>query len=218
MSHEIRTPLNGIIGFCRLLHRSELSMRQREWLDHVQRACDNLLMLVNDVLDFSKIEAGRLELEHRPLDMVALVDEVLGLQAPQAQQKDLQLLGLVYDDVPMELVGDPLRIRQVMTNLVHNAVKFTDRGEVIVRVSVEDTAQNQTTLRISVSDTGIGLSKACQQQLFDAFRQGTVSHQRHFGGTGWVWPSAASSSSRWAARSRSTASPTRARPSPLRCP
>ncbi|SEM47987.1 hybrid sensor histidine kinase/response regulator [Halomonas caseinilytica] len=184
MSHEIRTPLNGIIGFCRLLHRSELSMRQREWLDHVQRACDNLLMLVNDVLDFSKIEAGRLELEHRPLDMVALVDEVLGLQAPQAQQKDLQLLGLVYDDVPMELVGDPLRIRQVMTNLVHNAVKFTDRGEVIVRVSVEDTAQNQTTLRISVSDTGIGLSKACQQQLFDAFRQGTVSHQRHFGGTG----------------------------------
>ncbi|OBX35824.1 signal transduction histidine-protein kinase BarA [Halomonas elongata] len=100
MSHEIRTPLNGIIGFCRLLHRSELNARQREWLDHVRRACDNLLMLVNDVLDFSKIEAGRLELEHRPLDMVALVDEVLGLQAPQAQQKNLQLLGLVYDDVP----------------------------------------------------------------------------------------------------------------------
>ncbi|MDR5860330.1 response regulator [Halomonas eurihalina] len=184
MSHEIRTPLNGIIGFCRLLHRSELNARQREWLDHVLRACDNLLMLVNDVLDFSKIEAGRLELEHRPLDMVALVDEVLGLQAPQAQQKDLQLLGLVYDDVPEELVGDPLRIRQVLTNLVHNAVKFTDQGEVIVRVSVEDAAHNQTTLGISVSDTGIGLSQACQQQLFDAFRQGETSHQRQFGGTG----------------------------------
>ncbi|MDL4864780.1 ATP-binding protein, partial [Halomonas elongata] len=184
MSHEIRTPLNGIIGFCRLLHRSELNARQREWLDHVRRACDNLLMLVNDVLDFSKIEAGRLELEHRPLDMVALVDEVLGLQAPQAQQKNLQLLGLVYDDVPGELFGDPLRIRQVLTNLVHNAVKFTDRGEVIVRVSVEDTSHNQTTLNVSVSDTGIGLSQACQRQLFDAFRQGETSHQRQFGGTG----------------------------------
>ncbi|MDT8894054.1 ATP-binding protein [Halomonas sp. I1] len=184
MSHEIRTPLNGIIGFCRLLHRSDLNTRQREWLDHVRRACDNLLMLVNDVLDFSKIEAGRLELEYRPLDMVTLVDEVLGLQAPQAQQKDLQLLGLVYDDVPEELIGDPLRIRQVLTNLVHNAVKFTDRGEVIVRVSVEDVSRDQTTLNVAVTDTGIGLSPACQRQLFDAFRQGEASHQRHFGGTG----------------------------------
>ncbi|WP_141320230.1 ATP-binding protein [Halomonas halmophila] len=184
MSHEIRTPLNGIIGFCRLLQRSELTARQREWLEHVQRACDNLLMLVNDVLDFSKIEAGRLELEHRPLDMVVLVNEVLGLQAPQAQQKDLQLLGLVYDDVPLELTGDPLRIQQVLTNLVHNAVKFTQQGEVIVRVAVQEQALYQTTLRISVSDTGIGLSRAFQQQLFEAFSQGESSHQRRFGGTG----------------------------------
>ncbi len=184
MSHEIRTPLNGIIGFCRLLHRTELTPRQREWLDHVQRACDNLLMLVNDVLDFSKIEAGCLELEHTALDMVALVDEVLVLQAPQAQQKGLQLLGLVYDDVPEALSGDPLRIRQVLTNLVSNAVKFTDAGEVIVRVMVEQQAPGHTLLRVLVTDTGIGLSEEAQHRLFRAFHQADASHQREFGGTG----------------------------------
>ncbi|MDR5868210.1 ATP-binding protein [Halomonas koreensis] len=184
MSHEIRTPLNGIIGFCRLLHRTELAPRQREWLDHVQRACDNLLMLVNDVLDFSKIEAGRLELEHTELDMVALVDEVLGLQAPQAQQKGLQLLGLVYDDVPEALHGDPLRIRQVLTNLVGNAVKFTEHGEVIVRVMVDQQAGGHVVLRVAVSDTGIGMSDEAQRRLFQAFRQADASHQREFGGTG----------------------------------
>ncbi|MDI5985569.1 ATP-binding protein [Halomonas sp. M4R5S39] len=184
MSHEIRTPLNGIIGFCRLLGRSRLEPRQREWLDHVHRACDNLLMLVNDVLDFSKLEAGRLELEHVPLDMVMLVDEVLALQAPQAHQKDLQLIGLVYDDVPVTLSGDPLRIRQVLTNLVNNAIKFTERGEVIVRVMVEQAEPGRVTLRVSVSDTGIGLSPESRQRLFQAFRQADPSHSREFGGTG----------------------------------
>ncbi|MCH4561759.1 ATP-binding protein [Halomonas sp. EGI 63088] len=184
MSHEIRTPLNGIIGFCRLLGRSRLEPRQREWLDHVHRACDNLLMLVNDVLDFSKIEAGRLELEHVPLDMVTLVDEVLALQAPQAHLKDLQLLGLVYDDVPVALTGDPLRIRQVLTNLVNNAIKFTERGEITVRVMVEQAETGRVTLRVSVSDTGIGLSPENCQRLFQAFRQADPSHSREFGGTG----------------------------------
>ncbi len=184
MSHEIRTPLNGIIGFCRLLGRSRLEDRQREWLDHVHRASDNLLMLVNDVLDFSKLEAGRLELEHLPIDMVALVDEVLGLQAPQAHPKGLHLLGLVYHDVPATLTGDPLRIRQVLTNLVNNAVKFTESGEVIVRVMVEEAEPGRVTLRISVSDTGIGLSPEDCQRLFQAFRQGAPSHPREFGGTG----------------------------------
>ncbi|MFG6137470.1 ATP-binding protein [Halomonas sp. B23F22_10] len=184
MSHEIRTPLNGIIGFCRLLQRTEMAPRQREWLDHVQRACDNLLMLVNDVLDFSKIEAGRLELEHAELDMVALVDEVLGLQAPQAQPKGIQVLGLVYDDVPDTLSGDPLRIRQVLTNLVGNAVKFTEHGDVIVRVMVEQRSGGHVVLRVAVSDTGIGMSDDAQRRLFQAFRQADASHQREFGGTG----------------------------------
>ncbi|WP_302142163.1 ATP-binding protein [Halomonas alkalicola] len=184
MSHEIRTPLNGIIGFCRLLDRSRLEPRQREWLEHVQRASSNLLMLVNDVLDFSKLEAGRLELERLPLDMVALVDEVLGLQAPLAHQKELQLLGLVYDDVPSVLTGDPMRIQQVLTNLVHNAVKFTRQGEVVVRVMVEQADPGRVILRISVTDTGIGLSPERQRRLFQAFHQAEPSHSREFGGSG----------------------------------
>ncbi|MFC2993019.1 ATP-binding protein [Halomonas tibetensis] len=184
MSHEIRTPLNGIIGFCRLLDRSRLEPRQREWLEHVQRASGSLLMLVNDVLDFSKLEAGHLELEHMPLDMVVLVDEVLGLQAPLAHQKELQLLGLVYDDVPSVLNGDPMRIQQVLTNLVHNAVKFTRQGEVVVRVMMEQADPGSVTLRISVTDTGIGLSAERQRLLFRAYQQTEPSHAREFGGTG----------------------------------
>jgi len=184
MSHEIRTPLNGIIGFCRLLDRSRLEPRQREWLEHVQRASGNLLVLVNDVLDFSKLEAGHLELERLPLDMVALVDEVLGLQAPLAHQKELQLLGLVYDDVPSVLNGDPMRIQQVLTNLVHNAVKFTRQGEVVVRVMMEQAEPGRVTLRISVTDTGIGLTTERQRLLFRAYQQTEPSHAREFGGTG----------------------------------
>ncbi|MCE8020005.1 response regulator [Halomonas sp. MCCC 1A11036] len=185
MSHEIRTPLNGIVGFCRLLGRSRLEPRQREWLDQVQIACDNLLALVNDVLDFSRMEAGRLELDRAELDMVSLVDEALGLQAPLAHQKGLHLLGLVYDDVPSPLRGDPLRIRQVLTNLTHNALKFTEQGEVIVRVMVEEqNTQGRVLLRVSISDTGIGLTPQEQHNLFQAFRQAAASHSRHYGGSG----------------------------------
>lgn len=184
MSHEIRTPLNGIIGFCRLLERSSLEPRQREWLDHVQRASGNLMLLVNDVLDFSRLEAGRLELERLPVDMVALVDEALALQAPLAHQKGLDLVGLVYDDVPAALTGDPMRIQQVLTNLLHNAVKFTEQGEVVVRVMVEQADPGQITLRITVADTGIGLSAERQRRLFQAFEQAEPSHSREFGGSG----------------------------------
>ncbi|MGM0915154.1 MAG: ATP-binding protein [Pseudomonadota bacterium] len=184
MSHEIRTPLNGIVGFCRLLGRSRLDARQQEWLEHVNRACGNLLLLVNDVLDYSRLEAGRLELERMPVEMVELVDEVLALQAPMAQQKGLELVGMVYDDVPPVLHGDPMRIRQLLTNLVSNAVKFTEHGEVLVRVMVEETEPGRVTLRVSVSDTGIGLSAEHCRRLFDAFQQATPSHSREFGGSG----------------------------------
>ncbi|WP_232090645.1 ATP-binding protein [Billgrantia diversa] len=185
MSHEIRTPLNGIVGFCRLLGRSRLEPRQREWLDQVQIACDNLLALVNDVLDFSRMEAGRLELDRAELEMVSLVDEALSQQAPLAHQKGLHLLGLVYDDVPSLLRGDPLRIRQVLTNLIHNALKFTEQGEVIVRVMLEEqNSQGRALLRVSISDTGIGLTPQEQHSLFQAFRQAAASHSRHYGGSG----------------------------------
>lgn len=184
MSHEIRTPLNGIIGFCRLLGRSSLDARQQEWLQHVHRACDNLLMLVNDVLDFSKLEANRLTLEETDIDIVALVDEVIGLHAPEAQHKQLNLVAMVYDDVPTPLCGDPLRIHQVLNNLISNALKFTQEGEVIVRVMLDNYEGQHVVLNLSVSDTGIGLSEAHQQTLFSAFSQAEPSHSRQFGGSG----------------------------------
>ncbi|WP_075881350.1 ATP-binding protein [Vreelandella massiliensis] len=189
MSHEIRTPLNGIIGFCRLLGRSKLNQRQQEWLQHVHRACDNLLMLVNDVLDFSKLEANRLTLEEADVDMVTLIDEVVGLHAPEAQRKQLQLVAMVYDDIPTPLRGDPLRLQQVLSNLLSNAIKFTHEGDVIVRVMLDNdndaaSERAQAMLRISVSDTGIGLTPAQQKQLFRAFTQAEPSHSREFGGSG----------------------------------
>jgi two-component system sensor histidine kinase BarA len=184
MSHEIRTPLNGIIGFCRLLGRSSLDTRQQEWLQHVHRACDNLLMLVNDVLDFSKLEANRLTLEEADIDIVALIDEVVGLHAPEAQRKQLHLLAMVYDDVPTPLCGDPLRIHQVLNNLIGNALKFTHEGEVIVRVMLDNQEGQHVVLNLSVSDTGIGLSDAHQEALFSAFSQAEPSHSRQFGGSG----------------------------------
>ena len=184
MSHEIRTPLNGIIGFCRLLGRSTLDARQQEWLEHVHRACDNLLMLVNDVLDFSKLEADRLTLEEVEVDVVALVDEVVGLYAPEAQHKRLHLVAMVYDDVPTPLCGDPLRIHQVLSNLISNALKFTTKGEVIVRVMLDTQEGQHVVLNINVSDTGMGLSEEQQKQLFSAFSQAEPSHSRQFGGSG----------------------------------
>ncbi|MDW5375735.1 ATP-binding protein [Halomonas sp. HP20-15] len=184
MSHEIRTPLNGIIGFCRLLGRSQLDDHQREWLKHIEMASTNLLSLINDILDFSKIEAGKLRLASVELDMAELVDEVLVLQAPDAQQKDLQLLSLVYDDVPRALLGDPLRIKQVLTNLVHNAVKFTERGEVIVRVQVEGSLGSKTTLSVRISDTGPGLADDVRQHLFQPFTQSSTVSSSHVSGTG----------------------------------
>ena len=184
MSHEIRTPLNGIIGFSNLLGRSDLDNRQRDWLGHMQNASSSLMSLINDILDFSKIEAGKLELEKVQMDIEPLIEEVLAMHAPEAHRKHLHLLGLVYDDVPQRFEGDPLRIKQVVTNLVANAVKFTEQGEVIVRVMVDDLSGSSTRLKIAVADTGIGMDSAQRNRLFQAFSQGDPSRARQFGGTG----------------------------------
>lgn len=184
MSHEIRTPLNGIIGFSNLLGRSDLDNRQRDWLGHMQNASTSLMSLINDILDFSKIEAGKLELEKVQMDIEPLIEEVLAMHAPEAHRKNLHLLGLVYDDVPQRFESDPLRIKQVVTNLVANAVKFTERGEVIVRVMVDDLSGSSTRLKIAVADTGIGMDGAQRNRLFQAFSQGDPSRARQFGGTG----------------------------------
>ncbi len=185
MSHEIRTPLNGILGFARLLAKTRLNKRQQDYLHTIETSSSSLLSIINDILDFSKIEAGKLVLDKTPVHIRDIMDEVLTMLAPEAHRKGLELASLVYQDVPFEIQGDPVRLKQVITNLVSNAVKFTDQGSVIARVMFDETLSNKKIqLRFSVTDTGIGLSEEQQGHLFKAFSQGDASTTRRFGGTG----------------------------------
>lgn len=184
MSHEIRTPLNGIIGFAQLLQQSELSERQQEYLRTVLNSSEVLLGIINDILDFSRIEAGKLQLDNVSFHLPTLVEEVQALIAPLAREKALEQVTLIYTDVPTTLIGDSFRIRQVLTNLINNALKFTPEGAVVVRVMLEEQEQQHATIRISVSDTGPGIDSAQQHALFDAFSQLDHSSSRHTTGTG----------------------------------
>ncbi|MDF2444905.1 MAG: sensor/response regulator hybrid [Moraxellaceae bacterium] len=184
ISHEIRTPLNGIMGFAKLLQKTQMSPRQLDYVKTIQKSADSLLAIINDVLDLSKIEAGKLVLDHIPLDIEEVIFEVLGMLAPLAEEKDLEQVAFVYDDVPRHLMGDPLRLKQIITNLVNNAIKFTPQGEVTVRCELENLTERHATVRISVTDTGIGLSDSARADLFRAFSQGDPSTTRKFGGTG----------------------------------
>lgn len=184
MSHEIRTPLNGIVGFCNLLKRTRLNPRQNEYLTNIRNASDSLLAIINDILDFSKIEAQKLEVEAIPFNLRDILDESITLLAPEVHRKQLELVAMIYDDVPVHLISDPLRLKQVLTNLISNAVKFTEHGEVIIRIMVEEELNDEMILRASVTDTGIGISPQQQQYLFSAFTQADPSQTRQFGGTG----------------------------------
>jgi signal transduction histidine kinase/CheY-like chemotaxis protein/HPt (histidine-containing phosphotransfer) domain-containing protein len=184
MSHEIRTPMNAIIGLSRLTLKTRLDARQRDYLEKVVASSDALLGVINDVLDYSKIEAGKLSLEEIPFELDSVFRNVSALVSLKAQDKNLELLFHIRRNVPRNLEGDPLRLGQVLVNLVNNAVKFTESGEVVVSVEPVRVVATSALLRFSVRDTGIGIAPEMQKALFEPFSQADGSVTRRFGGTG----------------------------------
>ena len=184
MSHEIRTPLTGLLGMVELLRATALDQEQASYAEAVSRSGDALMTIINDILDISKVEAGRLELEAIDFKIRSVVEEVAELMAPRAQNKGVELIVAISPNIPEWLRGDPARLRQVLLNLISNAVKFTDRGEIIVSVQPVAGVGMRRRIEFEVSDTGVGISEATQERLFEKFAQADSSTARKFGGTG----------------------------------
>jgi len=184
MSHEIRTPLSGIIGFTELIQGTQLTGQQKDYTNTIQKSAVNLLEIINDILDLSKIESGKTEIATSEFNLVDIIEDIINLSSPAALDKKIELFYRIEKDVPIIIHSDPFRIHQILTNLIGNAIKFTDKGYVYLQITMGEIEAAETSIKFSVSDTGIGMNSQDKKKLFKAFTQADTSITRRFGGTG----------------------------------